>query len=94
MTDDNSKILGVGLDRWASFIQTVGVSTVIVGMETMAQLEQNLATAESFTPMTDLERLAFFKDIIQLVQPEKMRWKAADWENPTEWAPRGRGLRE
>ena len=35
------------------------VSTVIVGMESLSQLEQNLAIAEAFTPMTDEERLAF-----------------------------------
>jgi len=65
---------------------------VIVGMETMAQLEQNLAIAEAYKPMTDPERLAFFKDIIPLVRPEKMRWKATDWVHPTEWIPRRRGL--
>ena len=64
------------------------VSTVIVGIESMAQLEQNLAIAESFTPMTDEERLAFFQDIVHLVQPQKMPWKATDWGNPTEWISR------
>ncbi len=58
----------------------------------MAQLEQNLAIAESFTPMTDEERLAFFQDIISQVRPENMRWKATDWVNPSEWIPRKRGL--
>jgi len=51
-----------------------------------------LAIAETFTPMSDDERLAFFQDIILLVKPENMRWKATDWENPTEWIPRRRGL--
>jgi hypothetical protein len=60
-------------------------------METMAQLEQNLAIAESFTPMSDEERLAFFRDIIHLAKPQSMRWKAPDWDNPCEWIPRGRG---
>jgi len=36
-------------------------STVIVGKESMAQLEHNLAIAESFTPLSDAERLAFFQ---------------------------------
>jgi predicted aldo/keto reductase-like oxidoreductase len=67
------------------------LSTVIVGMETMEQLEQNLAIAESFSPMSDQERLAFFQEIIPLVRPEKMRWKATDWGNPQEWVPRNRG---
>ncbi len=92
------KVLGLGsltheVERSLRYVFSLPVSTVIVGMETMAQLEQNLAIAESFTPMTDEERLAFFKDIIPLVRPEKMNWKATDWENPKEWISRGRGLR-
>lgn len=91
------KVLGLGgltheVERSLRYAFSLPVSTVIVGMETMAQLEQNLAIAESFTPMTDGERLAFFKDILPLVRPEKMNWKANDWENPTEWITRGRGL--
>ena len=91
------KVLGLGslthdVERSLRYAFSLPVSTVIVGMETMAQLEQNLAIAESFTPLTDEERLAFFKDIITLVRPEKIPWKAADWDNPTEWITRGRGL--
>lgn len=90
------KVLGLGsltheVERSLRYAFGLPVSTVIVGMESMAQLEQNLAIAESFAPLTDEERLAFFRDIIQLVRPEKMRWKATDWENPSEWIPRGRG---
>jgi aryl-alcohol dehydrogenase-like predicted oxidoreductase len=92
------KVLGLGsltheVERALRYAFGLPVSTVIVGMETMAQLEQNLAIAESFTPLTDEERLAFFRDIIPLVQPGKMPWKATDWENPKVWVPRGRGLR-
>ena len=92
------KVLGLGsltheVERSLRYAFGLPVSTVIVGMETMAQLEQNLAIAESFQPMTDEERLAFFKDIIPLVRPAKMRWKATDWDTPTEWIPRGGGLR-
>jgi aryl-alcohol dehydrogenase-like predicted oxidoreductase len=90
------KVLGLGgltheVERSLRYAFSLPVSTVIVGMESMAQLEQNLAIAEAFTPMTDEERLAFFKDIIHLVCPEKMYWKATDWDNPTEWVPRNRG---
>jgi aryl-alcohol dehydrogenase-like predicted oxidoreductase len=91
------KVLGLGslthdVERSLRYAFSLPVSTVIVGMETMAQLEQNLAIAESFTPMTDEERLAFFKEIIPLVRPEKMRWKATDWDHPAEWVQRRRGL--
>lgn len=92
------KVLGLGsltheVERSLRYAFSLPVSTVIVGMETMAQLEQNLAIAESFTPLTDGERLAFFKDIISLVKPEKVPWKAADWDNPTEWVTRDRSVR-
>ncbi len=91
------KVLGFGslthdVERALRYALGLPVSTVIVGMETMAQLEQNLAIAEPFTPLSDEERLAFFKDIIPLVEPANMRWKTTDWTNPTEWIPRGRGL--
>lgn len=92
------KVVGLGtltheVERSLRYSFALPVSTVILGMETMAQLEHNLAIAESFKPMTDEERLAFFKDIISLVRPEKMAWKAADWNKPVEWTPRGRGAR-
>lgn len=89
------KVLGLGslkheVERSLRYVFNLPISTVIVGMESMDQLEQNLAIAESFTPMTDEERLNFFKDIISLVRPEKIPWKAADWDNPTKWVSRNR----
>ena len=87
------KVLGLGsltheVERSLRYAFGLPVSTVIVGMETMAQLKQNLAIAESFTPLSDEERLAFFKDILPLVRPDKMPWKADNWGNPTAWIPR------
>ena len=92
------KVLGLGsltheVERSLRYAFSLPVSTVIVGMESMAQLEQNLAIAESYTPLSDVERLAFFKDIMPLVRPDKMRWKSTDWNNPTAYIPRGRGLK-
>ena len=87
------KVMGLGslthdVERALRYAFGLPVSTVIVGMESMAQLEQNLAIAESFTPMSDEERLAFFQEIIPLVRPQNMPWKARDWGNPTTWAAR------
>jgi len=87
------KVLGFGsltheVERSLRYAFGLPVSTVIVGMETMAQLEQNLEIAENFVPLSDEERLQFFKDIIHLVTPKKMPWKANEWENPVEWKPR------
>ena len=90
------KVMGLGSlthepERALRYALGLPLSTVIVGMETMAQLEQNLAVAESFTPLSDEERLEFFREILPLVRPDKMPWKATDWGNPTEWVPRNRG---
>ena len=87
------KVLGLGsltheVERALRYAFALPVSTVIVGMESMAQLEQNLQIAESFKPMKDEERLAFFRDILPLVRPDNLRWKADDWENPTDWKHR------
>jgi aryl-alcohol dehydrogenase-like predicted oxidoreductase len=87
------KVLGLGsltheVERSLRYAFALPVSTVIVGMESMAQLEQNLAIAESFTPMSDVERLAFFNDILPLVRPDKLPWKANAWRDATSWAPR------
>lgn len=87
------KILGFGaltheVERALRYSMSLPLSTVIVGVSSMQQLEQNLEIAESFTPMTDAERLAFFGDIIALVKPENMPWKSTAWNRPTEWISR------
>jgi aryl-alcohol dehydrogenase-like predicted oxidoreductase len=89
------KVLGFGslaneVERALRYAFALPVSTVIVGMETMGQLEQNLAIAESFTPMSDEERLAFFTEIMPLVKPQNMPWKASDWDEPLAWKQRAR----
>lgn len=91
------KVLGLGsltheVERSLRYAFSLPLSTVIVGMETMQQLEQNLKIAEGFLPMSDEERLSFFKDILPLVKPKNLRWKSDDWNNPSEWIPRRRGL--
>ena len=87
------KVLAMGglvheAERSLRYAFSLPVATVIVGMESAVQLERNLRTAASFVPMTDEERVAFFKDVIPLVRPDKMRWKANDWEKPVEWTRR------
>jgi uncharacterized protein len=91
------KVMGLGsltheVERSLRYAFSLPLSTVIVGMESMAQLEQNLRIAEAFKPMTDEERLSFFNDILPRVKPENMRWKADDWDQPKAWIPRRRGL--
>jgi aryl-alcohol dehydrogenase-like predicted oxidoreductase len=63
------------------------ISTAIVGMESMEQLEKNLAIARSFRPMSETERVEFLKEIMHLVNPDVLRWKASDWMSG-EWYER------
>jgi predicted aldo/keto reductase-like oxidoreductase len=66
-------------DKALRYTMSLPISTIIVGMETMEQLEKNLAVAESFTPMTEEERLEFWKEIMHLVTPQTLPWKAQEW---------------
>ncbi len=82
------KVLSHVADRALRYALALPLTTVIVGCSTLAQLEADLEVAESFTPMTGPERLAFFREVVPLVRPENMPWKAADWDNPVEWRSR------
>ncbi len=75
-------------DRALRYALALPLTTVIAGCSTMAELDADLAVAQSFTPMTGPERLEFFREMLPLVRPENMPWKAAEWGNPVEWKPR------
>jgi aryl-alcohol dehydrogenase-like predicted oxidoreductase len=75
-------------DRALRYALALPLTTVIAGCSTMAELEADLAVAESFAPMSGPERLEFFRSVLPLVEPESMPWKASDWGNPTEWKSR------
>jgi predicted aldo/keto reductase-like oxidoreductase len=90
------KVLGAGalsheVERSLRYAFGLPLDTVIVGMESMSQLEQNLKVARAFRPLSDVEQLQFFKDVIDLATLENMPWKAVDWDDPVEWVPRNRG---
>ncbi len=87
------KVMGLGVlgpfyDKALRYTLGLPISTAIVGMETMEQLEKNLTVAENFKPLTDEERLELFREILPLVTPQKVMWKAEDWEKPTSWKKR------
>ncbi len=75
-------------DRALRYTLALPVSTVIVGCSQMEELEADVAVAESFQPMTGDERLAFYREILPLVTPKNMPWKANEWKNPTAWIAR------
>ena len=64
------------------------LTTIIVGCSTLAELEADLAVAESFVPLTGLQRLALYQEVLPLVTPENVPWKSSDWNNPADWKPR------
>ncbi|TDF99745.1 aldo/keto reductase [Paenibacillus piri] len=87
------KLLGLGkLADWYEqalrYTFSLPVSTSIVGISSMEQLEKNLAVANNFKPMTDAETLSFLKEIMHMCTPDTLRWKAKDWNNKEEWAVR------
>jgi len=82
------KRLATVANRALRYALALPLTTVIAGCSTMAELEADLAVAENFKPMSGPERLAFFQEMLPLVRPENLPWKASDWDNPTEWKPR------
>ena len=87
------KVMGLGrlnhiYDRALRYTLGLPVSTAIVGMETMEQLERNLNVARDFQPLTDTERLQLFQEVLPMVRPETVPWKAGDWSNPVAWEQR------
>ncbi len=75
-------------DRALRYALALPLTTVIAGCSTLAELKADLAVAENFKPMTGPERLELFREVLPLVKPQNMPWKATDWGNPTEWKPR------
>ena len=87
------KIIGLGslaaiYDKALRYAFGLPIDTAVVGMESMEQLQKNLAVAETFKPLIDDERLELFKEILPRVTPEIAPWKAEDWNNPVEWKKR------
>jgi hypothetical protein len=82
------KRLGHVADRALRYALALPLTTVIAGCSTMEELEADLAVAAGFAPMTGGERLDFFREVLPLVKPGNMPWKAPDWDNPVEWKPR------
>jgi predicted aldo/keto reductase-like oxidoreductase len=66
-------------DRALRYTLGLPISTTIVGMESMEQLEKNLAVAKNFKPLDEVERLEFFKEIIHLATPDTLKWKTNNW---------------
>lgn len=87
------KIIGLGrlakiYDKALRYAFGLPIDTAVVGMESMDQLQKNLEVAETYRPLSDNERLELFKEVLPIVTPEGVPWKAEDWDNPVEWKRR------
>ena len=87
------KVMGLGAlvsiyDKALRYTFGLPISTAIVGMESMEQLEKNLAVAESYKPLSDEERLELFKEVLPMVTPKAMPWKAKEWGDAYHWRKR------
>lgn len=63
------------------------LDTVVVGATSLEHLKKNLAVANSYKPLSDVERLELFKEVLSLVTPENVPWKARSWGS-SEWISR------
>lgn len=87
------KVMGLGClapmhERALRYTFGLPICTAVVGMESMKQLEKNLTVAESYRPLSDKERLQLFREVLPMVTPKGLPWKAEDWDNPREWKKR------
>jgi uncharacterized protein len=80
--------LGHVADKALQYALGLPLTTVIVGCSTLAELEDDLRVAESFEPMSGPDRLAFFREVLPMVKPENLPWKANRWNNATDWVER------
>lgn len=82
------KALAHVAERALRYALALPLTTVIVGCSKIAELEADLAVAERFTPLSGAERLELYREVLPLVKPQNMCWKAEDWDNPVEWRKR------
>ncbi len=73
------KALTTDWQRALRYSMGLPVTTVIAGCSTIEQLDGDIDLAENFVPMTSVERLGFFRDILPMVTPQNMPWKSKDW---------------
>ena len=87
------KILGLSrlapiYDKALRYAFGLPINTAIVGTESMEQLQKNLAVAENYKPLNDIERLELYQEVLPKVNPAFLPWKSNNWMQPTEWKKR------
>ncbi len=87
------KVMGLGAlshiyEKALRYTFGLPISTAIVGMESMEQLKNNIYVAEHYRPLSDEERLELFKEVLPLVTPKIVEWKARSWGSGQGWEKR------
>ena len=75
-------------DRALHFAFSQPLDTIVVGATSLEHLKKNLAIANSFKPMTDTEKLELFREVLPMVVPGNVPWKAEEWGNSAKWLSR------
>jgi len=87
------KILGLGrlsriYERALRYAFGLPIDTAVVGMASLDDLRRDLKVAENYRPLDDEEQLALYREVLPMVTPADMPWKAEDWDNPVAWRKR------
>ncbi len=86
------KALGLGrlahiYEKALRFAFSQMLDTVVVGATSLEHIKKNLAVANFYKPLTDSEKLELYKEILPLVTPENVPWKAQGWGS-SQWLSR------
>ncbi len=87
------KILGLGrlshlYDRALRYAFGLPIDTAVVGIASLDELRRDLKVAENYRPLDDEEQLSLYREVLPMVTPADMPWKAEDWNNPVAWRKR------
>jgi len=74
-------------DRALRFAFSQTLDTVVVGATSLEHLKKNLAVANSYRPLSDTEKLELYQEVLPLVTPENVPWKAQSWGS-SQWLSR------
>jgi len=74
-------------DRALRFAFSQALDTVVVGATSLEHLKKNLAVANSYRPLSDTEKLELYQEVLPLVTPENVPWKAQSWGS-SQWLSR------
>lgn len=76
-------------DKALRYCLDLPVSMVLAGCSKLDELERDLLVAETFAPLEEPEKQAFFEQVQPLATPGNLPWKALDWCKTGQWLAPG-----